>query len=381
MSSVKYLHSAMTGAPTLNGTAGSLIAVLDACLVNGFGSGVVDSIVVSGGIATVARSQGHPFEVDSIAEITGATPGALNGLKRVLSVPNINTYTFDATGVSNQTAGGTITHKLAGAGWLKQFSSTNLAAYKSSNVASTGCLMRVDDTGTTNARVVGYESMTDISTNLVGPFPTAAQVSGGVFWAKSASADATSRPWVIVADDRAFYMFVNYGAALTNSITMHFGDFLSNKSPDAYGCSICAPGSSIVGAGSSSTDLALNTEATAASQWIARGVSGLGSSATCRRNVVMPMVTGAVFSGAGSFAFPNPADNGIYLCPFSLIENAGTLSYRGNLPGMYFVPQNVSNSFSTRDPLTGVTSFPGRSFRAIANGSGALFADITGPWR
>lgn len=33
--SVKYLHSAMPGAPVLSGTAGSLISVLDACLVNG----------------------------------------------------------------------------------------------------------------------------------------------------------------------------------------------------------------------------------------------------------------------------------------------------------------------------------------------------------
>ncbi len=30
MSTVKYFHSAMTGAPTLNGTAGALIGLLDA---------------------------------------------------------------------------------------------------------------------------------------------------------------------------------------------------------------------------------------------------------------------------------------------------------------------------------------------------------------
>ena len=35
--SVKYFHSELPGAPVLSGTAGSRIAVLDACLVNGWG--------------------------------------------------------------------------------------------------------------------------------------------------------------------------------------------------------------------------------------------------------------------------------------------------------------------------------------------------------
>ena len=37
---VKWAVSSMPGAPTLNGTAGSMIAVLDACLVSGFVFGV-----------------------------------------------------------------------------------------------------------------------------------------------------------------------------------------------------------------------------------------------------------------------------------------------------------------------------------------------------
>jgi hypothetical protein len=45
------------------------------------------------------------------------------------------TLTFDAPGISDQTATGTISLKLAGAGWSKAFTGTNLAAYKSNNVA------------------------------------------------------------------------------------------------------------------------------------------------------------------------------------------------------------------------------------------------------
>src|SRR5574337_1832659 len=209
---VVYFHSAMTGAPSLAGQAGTLIAVLDACLVNGFGAGTVDAVVISGGVATVTRSAGHSFEVGTVALISGATVsgGSINGRQRVLAVTS-STWTFDATGLADQSATGTITAKLAPAGWTKPFSGTNLAAYKG-DVTGTGCLLRVDDTGGTVGRVVGYESMTDVNTGS-GPFPTSTQISGGGSLGKSSTADATARPWMIFADDRTFYICVNWSVA------------------------------------------------------------------------------------------------------------------------------------------------------------------------
>ena len=189
---VKYYHSAMSGVATLNGTAGSLISVLDACLVTGFNLKTADSLVVAGGIATLTISAGiGAFEVDAVALVAGATPSGLNGEKRVLSVTT-NTITFAATGISDQTATGTITAKLAPAGWEKVYSGTNLAAYRSSDVSGTRMYMRVDDTGTTNARVVGYESMTDVNTGVM-PFPTSLQQSGGYYWPKASAANGTAR--------------------------------------------------------------------------------------------------------------------------------------------------------------------------------------------
>lgn len=46
---VKFFHSEMPSAPVLSGTAGSLLAILDACLVNGWGLMTATSVVVSGG--------------------------------------------------------------------------------------------------------------------------------------------------------------------------------------------------------------------------------------------------------------------------------------------------------------------------------------------
>jgi hypothetical protein len=77
--SVKFFHSGMAGAPTLNGTAGSLVSVLTACLVNGFAVSAVASLVVADEIATVTMAGSHPAEVGSVVAVSGASPGGLNG--------------------------------------------------------------------------------------------------------------------------------------------------------------------------------------------------------------------------------------------------------------------------------------------------------------
>ncbi|MDD2610647.1 MAG: hypothetical protein PHX60_13355 [Giesbergeria sp.] len=212
MTSVKHFHSAMNGAPVLNGVAGSIIAVLEACLVTGLGLQSVATLVVSGGVATANFASGHSFEPDTIALIDGAAPAGLNGEKRIISTTT-NSVTFAAPGISDQTATGTITAKLAPAGWEKAFSGTNLAAFRSLAVESTRMFLRVDDTGTTNARVVGYESMSDINTG-TGPFPTTTQISGGGWWPKANAANATARAWTVIADSKGGILHVH--TATTN---------------------------------------------------------------------------------------------------------------------------------------------------------------------
>lgn len=382
---VKFLHSGMTGAPTLSGTVGGLIALLDACLVNGFGLGTVDSIVIAGGVATVTRTAGHPFEVGAVAEIAGAgvSGGSINGARGVLSVTS-TTYTFDATGLANQTATGTITHKVAALGWAKIYSATNLAAYQSSDPAATDCLLRVDDTDTVNARVTGYVTMTDVNTG-TGPFPTSGQVSGGGFWGKSATADGTTRPWVIVGDARGFYLCVNWNSGAGYS-TQFFGDLASNKSPDAFACAISVAASSILGTAPGFTNFADVSYADPGSDvytYVARGVSGLGSSQRMRRTAAIPAGVTAGFSGSAAswITYPNAGDNGLYVVPMMLSELSPSACFRALQPGAYFAPQNIGPSvFANRETITSVAGLSGRSLRAI-NGSGVMFVDVTGPWR
>lgn len=200
---VRYYTSNMAGAPVLSGTAGALIAVLDACLVNGFGNKAIDSLVVSDGIATANISSGHDFAEGDVLRISGVTPAGLNSDWRLASVTATSVvWSVEGVGIADGTATGTITALRAPAGWEKVFSDgTTRAAYRSLNYADhDGMLLCVNDTGTTSVQVRGFETMTDIDTGDV-PFPTDAQLSGGGYWGK-ANTTTGPRAWFLVADDR-----------------------------------------------------------------------------------------------------------------------------------------------------------------------------------
>ena len=116
-----YLHS---GAPTLNGVAGSLIDVLDACLVNGFGAVTVSTLSVASEVATVTVSTGHDLEMvgvntGPVISVSGATPASLNDEWRIDTVPSATQFTFRCPGRSDGSATGTISVKRAPAGWEK----------------------------------------------------------------------------------------------------------------------------------------------------------------------------------------------------------------------------------------------------------------------
>lgn len=393
--SVKYFHSEMTGAPVLNGTAGSLISVLDACLVNGFNARAVDSIVVTNGIATATVSAGHGYTADHVVLISGATPAALNGEQRITSVTQ-TTFTFAVSGVPDGAASGTIGAKIAPLGFEKPFSGTNLAVYRSGDLLSTRMLLRVDDTGAQNARVVGYETMADINTG-TGPFPVSTQISGGGYWPKANSTSTTARGWTIIGDGRAFYLHVhtrddppNRG---TTGVVFGFGDFLSLRSGDTYGAFLACHAIDVSTSTSTGAGLSSGYIVSSLSRYVyvPRSYTMIGTAIECNHYVESYQGNASNESGNGAgvtiSSYPNPVNNGLILSRKSLIEM--TLSVlRGYLPGIYHAPQNLHAAFNWRDKIDGQGSMLGRKLMAVKTGSpannvsqGCVFFDITGPWR
>lgn len=385
MTSVKHFHSAMPGAPVLSGTAGTLLAVLDACLVTGFGLKTADSLTVASGVATVAFSTGHSFEPGTIALIEGATPAGLNGEKRILSTA-ANSITFAAPGIPDGAATGTISAKLAPAGWGKAFTGTNVAAYRPSDVTGTRMFLRVDDTGTTNARVVSYEAMTDISTG-TNPIPLAAQVAGGLWWPKSATTNSTARGWRVFADSRGVYVALEPNGGDRWQL-MFAGDIASLKSGDAYGWLVTGNTEDMSNSGYVPQGcLGYSGRSARAGGYLARAYTGIGQAIGVQR--VGSHHNGGtvdVYAGMAGYAFggyPNGPNNGLLTGVLELVESAGI---RGSAPGLLHPLHNVSDSFATGAAVDGTNDLVGRSLMALrtqpasAYAGGTAFIDITGPW-
>lgn len=395
--SVKFAFSRMANAPVLNGVAGALVALLDAFLVTGFDTKTLTSLVVAGGVATASYSGTHASEEAAVVLIAGVTGGptgfaGLNGEQKITAAPSAATRTF-ATALPDGTYTGTITMKIAPLGWTKVYAGPNVAVYKSSDVTSSGNLLRVDDTGTTAARVVGYESMTDINTG-IGPFPTVAQISGGGYWTKSSVANSTATQWALIGDSKDF-KFINAAAfpASANyigTVTRGFGDPISQKpGGDPYSCVLNC---SLVASAVSQTDGGYDRrwDSTFNQCFSPRTHTGLGSGVAQYARSLTGSSTVASGQDPTLGVFPNECVDGAIRMSRRVITQVGFLGIRALVPGVFHIPQDrLGAVFTNFDKFTAtdgrryaVMQTSSASFDTTTNTSfGVIPMDLTGPWR
>ena len=390
--SVKFFHSLMANAPALSGTVGSQIAILDAVLKDGFDLKTATSLVVAGGVATLTFSGTHSAVVDSVILVAGSSIAALNGEQKVTAV-GANTVSF-ATAAADGTATGTITFKMAPLGWEKSFSGTNLAAYRSLAVGASGFYIRVDDTGTTSCRVTGYESMSGISSGL-GQFPTTAQVSGGLYWGKSQTANSNPVQWFIIGDSRTFYVHNSMWAttALSTALTgpvSGFGDMVPYRDAgDPWACAIAGNESSSV----SSTPQAGSFAMTASGIYTTRNYNGFSPSFASASYAYTGTTSTTTAPGEDTTlgTFPSRIDGSLRLSRRYLRSaDASHVEPRCEVPGLFHIPQSgVSFQLPQYSVQSGVAGLGGRKLMMVAVGSsgsaatpnGVVALDITGPWR
>lgn len=389
---VVWFDSSETGAPVLNNAAGALIAVLDACLVNGFNTKSITSLVVAGGVAT-ATCAAHGFSgtygKDLLLE--GATPAGLNG-RKALTYVDTNTFKFDATGISDQTATGTITAKRDPVGWVKQYAGTNKAIYKRGDVTATSMMLRVVDTAaapatTTDARVFMVETATDVDT-YTGQAPTQAQLADGQYWNKGANT-ATAKQWSLVSDSKFFYLWTQYGTVLLPNTpaglvgNTFMGDFPSLKSGDAYNCVLDGSISNQAGSpGIVNYGVAVGLATTTGDMGcvVARGYGQTGGALAATQ-------MGASNSGSsGVFALsPSAVDSGFAMATGIPLMDASVTPrpIRGYMPGLYHYYNYLPSLHYTVIP--DAVGVGGRKILSMNWCTGGIFGqagfDLTGPWR
>jgi hypothetical protein len=382
---IKWYQSNQTGAPQMTGQVGSLIAVLNACLVNGYNLRTLTSITRDGTVATAKADAGHGFREGDTVRIEGAAESPFNGDKRIRNVTT-NGFQFDVPADAPAQATGTLTAKIAPLDWESPFAATGKAVYRSKDVTSARPFLRIDETplaGDANygrgARAVKaqmWEVLNDLDSG-TGSCET--------LWRRAQNESATARPWVLVGDSKRFWLMVNWSESFPNRyIPYFFGDFPSFKPGDGYNCAIGGVydlGYNWSEPSGSATDVVYSVGTAVGNNgiWVARGYTQLGGPMNAHW-VAAPCRDGGVSMGTVGLPYPNPADNGIYVMPLMIQEQVGP-ALRGRLPGL-LVPLHA---IPAPQPWIYDGFVIDGSIRRllVVNGSGSatrLAFDLTGPW-
>lgn len=374
-----YVHT-NNNAPQLQNAYGSMINVLDACLINGINIGTVSSLTTSGTIVTALFSSAHNLMQYQVIKITGANQPEFNGEHRVLTIPNAQSITFElAAAPSTATATGTITASLPPLGWEKPFSSSNpqgggKAAYRSTNLflPSRPFLRVVDEldpaytaTYAKYAKVGMVEDMVDINTmfnqapydpsspdkNWIGTGSGSSAVNGWARWyyasaqeffntqADSLTATTGNRNWIVVGSESCFYILPTAIPMNSDHICYGFGEFKSLIDVDASNNFLSASLSNNQAFNGFNKAQVNGIGATdALNKVLLQRIYNQNAASAYAENFSLGVVKATIYSGYTNYLAASPANKLTPFAPIFLKEDGGVL--RGELNGVFYVLQS-----------------------------------------
>lgn len=305
------------GSPPLNGKTGSLIDVLDFCLVSG-----------SGWAKTFNSASGQGVNVFAAYQPP-------SGSRMTLFVND---------------AGGNTTMQ-GGEAWIMGYES-----FQGLGTPPGGNLTGSYGSGS-------------------GQFPLTAQSSVGHLTVRK-SAGAAAAPWVerqwfVFADAYTMYMFTASEGSTIIYFQWGFGDIFSLKGKDdAYRCMIFGrevDNSAGAAATSDNSEIICGTSITANNSrgsYLVRSLNGIPTPVLFNRHGNMSWRTGTTSAIMdGTIYPPNITDNSFLLTPISISENQSFL-IRGRLRGMYHVTHPITN-FVDCQVFQGTNDYAGKTFQVI----------------
>lgn len=375
-----WYDSTEAGAPTLNNVAGSLLEVLRACLINGFGAKTVTSISVSAGVATATcAAHGFADTYGKLLLIAGATEPLLNGRKQPGNVTT-NSFDFPAPGVADGTYTGSMSARRAPLGWLEAYTGTDRAIFQRSAPEATNVLLRVLDTAAapasaTSARVLMVRSASDADT-FAQQAPVASVLSGaGGFLHKGANS-ATAKQWVLVGDHLGFWLmtpFNTYGASQLN--VYHFGDLNPLDAVDNNRAVLFASSAEYDGS-YTNADILRNTQP--AGNTHSASVSMASRDGSVAGQGVLPWGTGPTNTGFGGSNYPAPGVDVPIVGPIWAYTQSAQSVPRGTIRGMAQALANAPFSHLSIQQAGDIRFLNVVSIQNI--NLAQVLINLTGPW-
>lgn len=288
------------------------------------------------------------------------------------------------------------------AGWTKGFSQSNLRSGYKQGAGSNGHYLYLDDSAGTTVRARGFATMSSIDTGAL-PFPTDAQMSGGVYVHKHDGL-AGDRMWLMVANEKALWFVtqmssdINWGSASLfffgaikphrqadqfSTMIMgayqaqHAGNPTANTSPSSFGTSAA---------------LICPVTNTLPAHFMVAAWHGLGGSVNVGKHCDISRAHGQdinsyYFSSYGKMGlygpnqtlFANPVDGSIHLMPIYVHEANGAI--RGVMPGIFAHPYNRDTALpASGSIIEGTGDFAGRSFVVVWCWYGSVLLEISDTW-
>lgn len=357
-----YTDADPFGPGLLMGQTGSLISILDACLIDGYGSGSAYYKPAAGWSRPLPSISASVGSLPQLACYKQGSTGSQYTMFVNDSAPNVSSLAREAW-----VTGWELMTSLTGSG-------NQGNVYTASNSAGSG----------------------------YGQFPIPSQLLtyGHTVWRKSATNDATGRQWIVAADSHTVYFWVYSGDLADNYLHGGFGEIFSFAQNDQYNCFIYGragensalsyPGNdytSVIcnGAGyqTSGQLTQVSYNAIQPGHYLVRSIAGIGGSTgfTKKGNaennggfnatpVAVPMY--------GIFQSPNNIDNSFYVQPLQVLEPSN-VSIRGRLRGL-FMPMHLISTLSNGQIITAGGDYVGKTFMVIkagANGNGAWLLEIS----
>jgi hypothetical protein len=256
--------------------------------------------------------------------------------------------------------------------------------------ASNQMYLQVDDSAPSSGRdgrMWGFESMSGYGVSPtgvgLGSFP--AYPAATAIFRKSETADSTARPWMIYADDRTFFVFVQTGvAAGVWTLSCYFGDIYSQTPSDPYKVLLLGSAAEAVGATGQAQmfnyrGVTSTTSATAhPGKFMSRSAAGFAGPRQMFLSSFGSVAGGSIFT---QFVYPtqttswlmktpNPTDGATYVGwvrvhDWTTYVANGTVEYRGRLRGLVDLPL-LNTQFSDGDTFSGASAGPlaGKTYRA-----------------
>lgn len=323
---VRFYQSTDASAPVLRGVAGDLIALLDACLVTGYG-------------AQAAAGWTKPYTGTNKAVFRMGTTG------------NTGFYL-------------NVEDAAAGSGGARE---AYMTGFQTMSAVATG----------TGQFPTGAQ------------LPLGPALSGACVCRKSATADTTARKWYLLADESVFYLYVETGDYTVNPLcplAFMFGDIYSvDGTNDLYRCVIIGRNNQNTGVNAQEGMAALvaSLSSAQAGHFIAAQANGVGTSVNCGKHVDLVKFAGSgsvvIASGTGNMSsgtnsgyalgsaggnsgevYPGQVDGAVHMLPI-WINHPNMV--RGRLKGIWAATQTAV--FNQGDTFNGTGDQTGKTFIAM----------------